>query len=64
MDPVQILAVLNAAINVAPKLMDLYQKATSGTKVSATDVQAALSQYGVDRAVLEVSIARAQEDGR
>lgn len=64
MTPEQILMILSAVTDAAPKLLDLWKKANKGDKVSAADVQATLAQYGVDRAVLVASIARGEEEGR
>ena len=60
MDPLTILALLNGVLGAAPQLLALFNRATSGTPVSATDVHAVLTQYGIDRAVFAAAIANAE----
>jgi hypothetical protein len=62
MDPLTILALLNGILGAAPQLLALFNRATSGTPVSNTEVQAVLSQYGIDRAVFAAAIAKAEAD--
>ncbi len=62
MTPAMILAILEGVLGAAPQLLALFQQATSGTPVSATQVAAILSQYGIDRAVFAASIAKTEAD--
>jgi hypothetical protein len=45
-----------------PELMALFTKAGAGT-VSATDVQAVITKFGVDQAVFSAAIAAAKAKG-
>lgn len=56
MNPLEILTLLQGVIQVAPELMALYQKATSGGAVTDADVQAVFDKYAVDRAQLQTDI--------
>lgn len=60
MTPGVILAILQGLLGAAPEILALFQQATAGTPVSATQVQSVLSQYGVDRAVFAAAIAQAE----
>lgn len=57
MNPLEILTLLQGVLQVAPELMALYQKATSGQTVTDADVQAIFDKYAVDRAALQADIA-------
>jgi hypothetical protein len=57
MNPLEILTLLQGVLQVAPELMALYQKATSGGTVTDSDVQAIFDKYAVDRNTLQADIA-------
>lgn len=57
MNPVLILQILEGLLGAAPQVLALFQQASSGTPVTATQVQAALSQYNLDHATLAAAIA-------
>jgi hypothetical protein len=54
MNPLEILTLLQGVLQVAPELMALYQKATSGS--TDADVQSIFDKYAVDRAQLQADI--------
>ena len=56
MNPLEILTLLQGVLQVAPELMALYQKATSGSPVTEADVQGVFDKYAVDRAQLQADI--------
>jgi hypothetical protein len=56
MNPLEILTLLQGIIQVAPELLALYQKATSGGTVTDSDVQAIFDKYAVDRSQLQIDI--------
>jgi hypothetical protein len=58
MTAAMILEILTGLLGAAPQLLALFNQATSGKAVAASDVSAILSQYGVDRAVLSALIAQ------
>lgn len=60
MTPIAILALLEGLLGAAPQVLALYNQATSGKPVSADQVSAVLTQYGVDRAVFAAAIAKAE----
>lgn len=60
MTPAMILAILQGLLGAAPALLALFQQASSGGAVSATQVNQVLSQYGIDRAVFAAAIAQAE----
>jgi hypothetical protein len=62
MTPAMILAILEGVLGAAPELLALFNLATAGKPVSATDVSTVLSQYGLDRAVFAAAIAKAAAD--
>ncbi len=64
MNAAQILQILLAVMGAAPKLLELYQQAVSGTAVSAADIDAALESYGGNRAVFAAKIAAAEAAGK
>jgi hypothetical protein len=60
MTAAMILEILTGVLGAAPQLLALFQQATSGKPVAATDVSAILSAYNIDRAVFAAAIATAQ----
>jgi hypothetical protein len=58
-----IAAILNALAAAIPEVMTLFTQASSGTAVSATQVQAIITKYGVDQAVFTAAIAAAKAKG-
>jgi hypothetical protein len=56
MNPLEILTLLQGVLQVAPELMALWQKATSGATVTDADVQNVFDKYAVDRAQLQIDI--------
>lgn len=61
MSPALILALLNGVLGAAPQLLALFNRATSGEAVSPAEVQAVLTQYGIDRDALVSAIADAEK---
>lgn len=59
MNPATILTLLSGLLQAGPEIMALFQKASSGTPVSATDVQAVLTQYGLAHSQLDADIKAA-----
>lgn len=55
-----ILELLMGILGAAPQLVSLFQQAMAGKPVAATDVNAILSQYGLDRAILAALIAKSE----
>jgi hypothetical protein len=62
MTPAMILAILEGVLGAAPQLLALFQQATAGKAVSATQVSQVLTAYGIDRAVFAAAIAKAEAD--
>lgn len=62
MTPAMIMAIIQGVLGAAPELLALYQQATAGKTVSATQVSSVLSQYGIDRAVFAAAIAKAEAE--
>lgn len=60
MNPLEILQLLQGVIQVAPELMVLWQKATSGATVTDADVQSVFDKYAVDRSALQKDINAVQ----
>lgn len=56
-----ILAIIQALTGSLPQLIELFSTAKSGGTVTATQVQAILTQYGIDRAVFAAAIAKSEE---
>jgi hypothetical protein len=54
-----ILTILQALLGAAPQILALFQQASSGTPVTEAQVDAVLTQYGVDRAALIAAIGAA-----
>lgn len=59
MTPAAILAIIEGLTQAVPAVLALFQKASSGQPVTAADVQAALTQYGVAHTQLDADIAAA-----
>jgi hypothetical protein len=59
MTPAAILEILTGLLGAAPQLLALFHQASGGQAVSASDVSAVLTQYGIDRAILVADIATA-----
>jgi hypothetical protein len=59
MTPAAILAILSGLLQAAPEVLALVQKAESGQPVTAADVQAALTSYGVAHTQLDADIKAA-----
>lgn len=64
MTPQEIELILVALTQAIPAVAALFTKATSGGTVTGTDLQAALSKYGVDQAVFTAAIAAAKAAGK
>jgi hypothetical protein len=60
MTPAVILAILQGLLGAAPEILALFQQATAGSQVSATQINSVLSKYGIDRAVFAAAIAQAE----
>lgn len=60
MSPTLILTILQALLGAAPQILALFQQATSGTPVTEAQIEAVLTQYGIDRAALVAAIAASQ----
>jgi hypothetical protein len=59
------LAILQALMSAAPAVLSLIQTAeAAGGTVSEADIQAILTQYGVDRVVFASAIAAAKAAGK
>ena len=59
-----IAAILEAFASSIPELMALFTQVTSGTAVSATQIQAIITKYGADQAVFTAAIAAAKAAGK
>lgn len=64
MGAAQIAMIASALLQAAPEMFSLYQRAVSGDTVTADEVQAVLSQYGVDQAVLTADIEAKKAAGK
>lgn len=60
MNPIMILTILQGLLGAAPQVLALFNQATSGQPVSVDEVKTALSQYGIDHALLVAEIAKAE----
>lgn len=56
-----ILAIIQGVAGALPQLIDLFNTVKSGGTASASQVQAILNQYGIDRAVFAAAIAKSEE---
>lgn len=64
MTATQIALLLNALAGAIPELLSLFTQATSGTPVTAAQVQAIISKYEIDQAVFTSAIAAAKAAGK
>lgn len=60
----EVQAILTALLNIAPQLFALVQQELSGTAVTAAQVQAVFTQYGVDEATTAALIVAAKAAGK
>lgn len=64
MTAAEIELILMAVSQAVPAIATLFTKVSSGGSVSGSELQAVLSKYGVDQAVLTATIAAAKAAGK